>query len=993
MSESLSVDEIAQKSLNIYSKINDIQKSVDTNSDSYKKYKELGFEVDNKDKDEDDMDFYTREIKSISRFFENGGFSRYPTLTKYLVALNSSEMKKNKAQRVIVGGKKVDSCKLRQFFSIAFDPLKMPDAKWPSNYSPYLMQQLAVNVARNQEFFSDIYESDNKNVFSVNGPPGTGKTTLLKELVADSVVKRALAIRKLDNLSDKAFDKYEIERFKVPYRWELINKKGEYITGLRQVHVSAEIYNVKKDLLNDGIIVISNSNKAVENVSLDLPKDDNKIIRNKLKEYQKELNSDFDFFQPFVEEYYKKIGLSTEGGVWGLISVPFGNGDNLLNVYEHLLLPILNSNRRYAPNEAWKRFHDQYEEVNKIKQELASTKKVYEDLVKKIENVYGPFRGSLHSVIERLKSDIQNMEERRKFLTNEINIEEKNLNILENTPKLNWITALYRPKLFKELVRDIKELKKRIDVLKKDNEDNNVALNSLKNLLDDMNVNIKIIDRHPDSYSEEVEKDNEDSMVYLSNSFYDDLSKEANDVAILRAHRANPWTTKRLNKAREFLFFAALEYVYSAVFFSAQVKKNIKNYMTIKVRDDRPGRTINFEPSNDISKEDRVPIDSFSDHPVLNWDKFKIKIIIMRTLHLVFPVVSSTFCSIASYPLYSLKATNIGGYEKAIQNNKKGNGPQFYEPYSKEQLEKMKPGIKAKYKMEDEKDWKIEPWYLDIFGTVIVDEAGQAMPHQALGALIRAKRAIIVGDPLQIPPVNTGEEKMVEEAAEEILEFRKYYDGKNSVQTVADSINPFGGYLNTLDREGNYLWLGSPLSVHTRCIEPMFSISNRLCYDLSMIKATSEPKDKTFLLDKSRWIDVKGEVEQNYKHVNIAQAEKLVECLREYKKGKFSVYMITPFIDMEMYLSNYLSNRGVMDKKECEKTIGTVHKFQGQQADEVFLVLGCGNSTPNGTYSFVSNNIINVAVTRAKYRFYVIGDKEKWTAMNDGMKYLSMHLQ
>ena len=38
-------------------------------------------------------------------------------------------------------------------------------------------------------------------------------------------------------------------------------------------------------------------------------------------------------------------------------------------------------------------------------------------------------------------------------------------------------------------------------------------------------------------------------------------------------------------------------------------------------------------------------------------------------------------------------------------------------------------------------------------GTLIVDEAGQAQPQMAAGALYRSRRAVIVGDPKQVEPV------------------------------------------------------------------------------------------------------------------------------------------------------------------------------------------------------------------------------------------------
>src|SRR5262249_36106207 len=58
---------------------------------------------------------------------------------------------------------------------------------------------------------------------------------------------------------------------------------------------------------------------------------------------------------------------------------------------------------------------------------------------------------------------------------------------------------------------------------------------------------------------------------------------------------------------------------------------------------------------------------------------------------------------------------------------------------------------------------------------------------------------------------------------------------------------------------------------------------------------------------------------------------------------------------------------------------GTVHVSQGKQADVVIFVLGGDVARPGAkTWVATRPNIMNVAVSRAKHRLFVIGDRSAW---------------
>lgn len=151
--------------------------------------------------------------------------------------------------------------------------------------------------------------------------------------------------------------------------------------------------------------------------------------------------------------------------------------------------------------------------------------------------------------------------------------------------------------------------------------------------------------------------------------------------------------------------------------------------------------------------------------------------------------------------------------------------------------------------------------------------------------------------------------------------------------------------------------------------------------------------ENPFLLKKSGWINVDGVENGGKDHFVKKQAEKVCQLMEDavhiYSdlfETDDKIFIITPFRtvaeSMRKFIISYFSAKGY-DKEILSKwtknCVGTVHTFQGKDANEVLLVLGCSNKSAGAMNWVVKKaNILNVACTRAKYRMAFIGNINDW---------------
>ena len=255
-------------------------------------------------------------------------------------------------------------------------------------------------------------------------------------------------------------------------------------------------------------------------------------------------------------------------------------------------------------------------------------------------------------------------------------------------------------------------------------------------------------------------------------------------------------------------------------------------------------------------------------------------------------------------------------------------------------------------------------------GWLLLDEAGQATPAAACGAIWRSQRCVVIGDTLQIQPVVTlpaALGKLLQQMY--LIKDDCWAPPDHSAQSLADRVTPWGTYIQL--GEGKTTWTGIPLRAHRRCSEPMFSLSNTIAYNGQMVKVMADiPSD--VLTGDSGWIDVgTGMVYEG--HAIVEELEVLADLLTQLTLYPGRIFVISPFRSIAEICKMKHDDYG---RVEC----GTIHTFQGKEADIVILVLGthAGDETARNWVAS-SPNMLNVAITRAQNRLYVIGNRRAWS--------------
>lgn len=294
------------------------------------------------------------------------------------------------------------------------------------------------------------------------------------------------------------------------------------------------------------------------------------------------------------------------------------------------------------------------------------------------------------------------------------------------------------------------------------------------------------------------------------------------------------------------------------------------------------------------------------------------------------------------------------------------------------------PGF-AKVKGADDQ----EGYALELFDLLLVDEAGQVAPEVGVAAFALARKAVVVGDTHQIEPV-WGLERSLDAQNQRRQgldpsrrEQQPYWVSKGSLMQLAQLATPL--------RLANYAHeRGLLLSQHRRCKPEIIRYCDEFVYG-GQLERLGNPKQYAALgLPPLGYLHIHGEcISEGGSRQNLQEAEAIARWLRLHQPAllaagqhasagttgpplKDIVGIVTPFGSQCSAINRALAAEGLGGEGI---TVGTVHALQGAER-AIILFSSVYDTRHQGNYFFDKGyNMLNVAVSRAKEAFIVVGNR------------------
>lgn len=290
---------------------------------------------------------------------------------------------------------------------------------------------------------------------------------------------------------------------------------------------------------------------------------------------------------------------------------------------------------------------------------------------------------------------------------------------------------------------------------------------------------------------------------------------------------------------------------------------------------------------------------------------------------------------------------------------------------------------------------KFEKSYLyDFADLLIVDEAGQVLPEVAAASFALAKKALVIGDTEQIPPIwsiapaidvgNMLAEKILSGSTQEEITEKYTAIADLGKSAASGSVMKIAQFASRYQYDPE-LARGMYLYEHRRCYDNIIGYCNTLCYHGKLLPKRGREESNLMPAMGYLHIDGKGELASSGSRYNLLEAETIAVWLAEnqqnieahYGKSLHEVVgIVTPFSAQVSTIKQVLGKQGISTgTNEKSLTVGTVHSLQGAER-AIVIFSPVYSKHEDGGFIDSDNSMLNVAVSRAKDSFLVFGDMD-----------------
>ncbi|MGE0225316.1 MAG: DUF3320 domain-containing protein [Acetobacteraceae bacterium] len=250
-----------------------------------------------------------------------------------------------------------------------------------------------------------------------------------------------------------------------------------------------------------------------------------------------------------------------------------------------------------------------------------------------------------------------------------------------------------------------------------------------------------------------------------------------------------------------------------------------------------------------------------------------------------------------------------------------------------------------------------------MFDLVVFDEASQITVPDAIGAIARGRKVIVVGDPKQMPPTSFFDKAATDDGAD---------DGDaEDLESILDEA--------LAARVPHHRLTGHYRSRY----ESLIAFSNLAYYDASLVTYPSaDTRDRAVTLRRVDGVYAKGKSRTNPTEARILVAE-LVHRLRDPRERDKSIGVVTLNAEQQRLIEDLLDAER-RDDGELERFFGdavaepvfvkNLETVQGDQRDVILISIGYGPTEPGAKTMSMNfgplnrqggERRLNVAITRA----------------------------